>query len=71
MTTIVFNTLEIDSGSWRDFVKGMAEAFNLRGSAQRHYYFHPSAEQADLAAIQNDWETVGRDLSRAVSTVAR
>ena len=70
MTTIVFNTFEVEPQRGRSYVRGMIETFNLRGNNSRSYHFHSTGEQADMAAIQNDWETVGQDLTNAFESVA-
>lgn len=70
MTTIVLNTFDVREYRIGSYVRGMAEAFNLRGKNARNYYFHESGEQADVTAIQNDWEAVGEDLTLAFDSVA-
>jgi hypothetical protein len=70
MTTILLNTFGIEPRDHSYFLRGMAEAFNLRGSTERCYHFAGSADEADAAAVQNDWLVVGEDLDSAFDAVS-
>jgi hypothetical protein len=70
MTTIILNTVSCSRPSGRDYVRGMAAAFNLRGATRQDYYFAGTAAEADAAAVQNDWDALGEDLDSAFLKVA-
>jgi hypothetical protein len=70
MGTVVLNTFAANGSHRRDYVRGAAEAFNLRGNTSRHYHMHATGGEADAAAVENDWEAIGEDLSNAFRTVS-
>lgn len=70
VTTIILNTVSAVHLGWWSFLRGAASAFDLRGRTNRSYSLFETADEADLTAIQNDWETVSDDLGAAIHAVA-
>ncbi|MRX45331.1 hypothetical protein [Agromyces kandeliae] len=60
--TVLFNSYPVRDERWHGFVRGAIETFNLAGDTKHCYYLHDSGGEADIAAIQNDWDAVGGDL---------
>jgi hypothetical protein len=71
MTTIILNTIDASNRGGRAFLRGMVSAFNLRGRTNSEYFLSESGGDADLTAIQNDWETVSDDLGAAIHATAK
>ena len=63
-------TFGVRSQPTRDYLRGAASVFDLRGDTRRHYNMARSPVDADRLAIANDWYTVAHDLSSAVDAVA-
>lgn len=65
--TVLFNTHVVEKDHWASLFRGAVEAFNLSGDTTHCYYIAGSADEADAAAIQNDWETVASDFRAALA----
>lgn len=69
--TVLLNTLPVEREGFRSFLRGAVETFNLSGDTRHCYYLFSTGDDADVAAIQNDWDAVGGDLGAALAGAAR
>lgn len=69
--TKLFNTRYVSRSAAHDYLRGAGTVMNIRGNTRREYDFAPTPEEADSAAIANDWRAVGLDLSRAADACGR
>jgi hypothetical protein len=66
MSTVILNTVHAGRSIWGTYLRGFASAFDLRGRTDRNYFLFGTPGEADMTAIQNDWETVSDDLELAI-----
>ncbi len=63
--TTLFNTRHVSNSAARDYVRGLGTIMNIRGRTSREYNFAASEDEADMAALANDWAVVSEDLQFA------
>lgn len=69
--TALLGSFTVRSLRRRSWLRGAASAVDLRGDTRHQYHLMRTGEQADIAAIRNDWQTVGQDLAAALDAAAR
>ncbi|GAA4068805.1 hypothetical protein GCM10023065_22250 [Microbacterium laevaniformans] len=64
--TTLFNTRHVSNSAAGDYWRGLGTIMNIRGNTHREYKFAHSEQEADEAAIADDWRVVGEDLFAAI-----